>query len=493
MNTDTIVAQATAKGIGGVSVIRLSGPGSLKTALSFFTVNRPAPDETPGKPAAQNMVSKSPPNTEGGRGSNGACGWLAPRYMYYGGIDTKNLKEQCLFVYFKEPQSFTGEDVVEIQCHGGYYISGQIINLCIQNGARLAEPGEFSRRAFINGKMSLDEAEGIVDLINAESEAEMKAGFNLMQGKLFNTVKQMQTKLTDTLAEIEVNLDYPENDIEYKTKDKIKDTLQGVLGELKELNVTESTGRLIKQGVSVVIVGRPNVGKSSLLNAMVSFNRAIVADTPGTTRDFIEETYVFGGIKFKLFDTAGLRESSDSVEKIGIGKAKELVNSADIVLVLLDAGRLTNLDLQNLKLVKDTNYLIVVNKIDREENIDYTKLGQFIKMKARPGRKGDKLNVIKISALQNINIDELKQSIYDLTVNKKIAESDLVLTNKRHTESVKHAMELLEQCIKNMKKLSLDLIAADVKEVWNTLGEITGETATEEIIDAIFSKFCLGK
>jgi tRNA modification GTPase len=332
MKTDTIVATATAAGIAGVAIIRLSGPQSLEISNSFFKV---------------------------------ADKKIEPRFLHLGEINEPTLREKCPMVYFKAPNSFTGEDVVEIHCHGGTYITSAIIDLSIRNGARLAEPGEFSKRAFVNGKMSLDSAEGIVDLINSQTATEVKASFSLASGLLFKTVTKMQETLTDCIAEIEVNFDYPEHDIEYETAEGVSKKLKEVEEKLLELSSTQATGRLLKDGVNVLILGRPNVGKSSLLNALLNYERAIVTDIAGTTRDTISDTYIYKDIRFHVTDTAGLRKSKNKIEKIGIERAKALLDSNDIILLVLDAndGILPE-DLENMKLIENHRRITVINKCD---------------------------------------------------------------------------------------------------------------------------------
>ena len=446
MEQDTIVALATPLGNAGISVVRLSGNDSLKIATNFF-------------------VSKKLKKHD-----------IQPRYMYLGDIDTQDLKEKCLMVYFKNPYSYTGEDVVEFQCHGGTYICNKIIDLCIKFGARLAQPGEFTKRAFINGKVSLDEAEGVVDLINAKTASEVKASFDLVKGDLYKTVKVLQDTLTQVLAEIEVNLDYPEHDIEYQTEKQLYEKLTQVKQTLLNLSKTEYQGRIIRDGINVAILGKPNVGKSSLMNALLNYERAIVTDIAGTTRDTLQESFIYKDIKINITDTAGLHESNDIVEKIGIQKAIEQINQADLILLLLDgSSELSKEDKENLNLVKGKKVIIVENKTDLPQklNLDFP--------------------TIKISAKNNKNIDILKQKILDSVLDKDFVQNDLVLTNKRHIIAIKQALELIENAINNIYDVSLDCTALDVKQAWLKLGEITGETTDEEIIDMIFSKFCLGK
>lgn len=442
MKEDIIVALATPQGSAGISVVRISGAGSLDVARKFCAL--------PEK--------------------------IEPRYMYLCKVDLGSIQDNALVVYFKSPQSYTGEDTVEIQCHGGSYVSSRVIQQAISYGARLAERGEYSKRAFVNGKMSLEQAEGIVDLINAECEAEAKASNTLIKGELYKSIEQMRSTLTDLLAKIEVSFDYPEHDIEYETVGEVKEQLTHIQSQLSVMLNTQSSGRLIKNGIRVVIVGSPNVGKSSILNRLLSYDRAIVTDIAGTTRDVIEDVYVHNGIKFVVTDTAGIHDSDNMVERIGIDLAKNKINEADIVLLVLDGSRdLSDEDLYNLNLTKSKNRIIVSNKSDLGDKISHN------------------LNVFKVSAKKNIGIAELKEEIYNRTIDKGVLEQDIILTNSRHVEGVKEAKKHISNGLKNIDNVSLDCIAVDIKNAWIALGKITGNTCEEEIIDKIFSKFCLGK
>ena len=440
MDKDTIVALATPQGSGGIGIIRLSGNKS-KSIAEKITNN---------------------PN-------------LKPRYAQLIKFNNNSLQDNAILIYFVAPNSYTGEDVVEFQCHGGRYVTDKVIDLCLNNGARLANPGEFTKRAFENGKISLEQAEGIIDIINAETESEAKAGFSLLNGELFKKVDNMQNLLTSKLAEIEVTLDYPEHDIEYETKESIKKSLLSIKQELEKLINTEQTGRIIKDGINVAILGRPNVGKSSILNKLLGYDRAIVTDVAGTTRDTISESIVYKGIKINLIDTAGIRESQDIVEKIGIDKSIQTIDSADIILLILDNSQdLTKEDKKNIELVKDKNVIFVSNKSDLDKKLNFD-------------------NSILVSAKDNKNIDKIKDEIYNKVVDKKIISQDIILTNKRHIQLVKEAYNNIKNALENIDTVTLDCIALDIKNAWLNLGAITGQVADEKIIDQIFSRFCLGK
>lgn len=442
---NTICAISTPIGNGGISIVRVSGKNSLEVC--------------------QKITNRDLTKFE-------------PRKLYLTKINSKHFNDMALVVYFKSPNSYTGEDMVEIQCHGGIQIAKGILDSLISSGATLATAGEFSKRAFLNGKMSLEKAEGVIDMINAESEAGVKAGFNLLSGKLFEKINSLQSYLTDCLAEMEVILDYPEEDIDYVNNDKILNNLNKAVFETDELLKTCSTGKLIKNGIDVLILGRPNVGKSSLLNALLGYDRAIVTNVAGTTRDTVEESYNYEGLTFNVIDTAGIRESENLVESIGIKKAEEGINKADIILVVLDESeKLTKEDEKILELTKDKKVIFVLNKSDLPVKIN---------------KKFD--NFIEISALNMQNILNLKKMIYETVVDRNLINSQVLITNSRHEIALINAKNSILNAIKDLNKnQSLDLIIMQVKDAWNSLGEITGETNNEEIINTIFSKFCLGK
>ena len=441
----TICAISTPIGNGGISIVRMSGTESKKILQKVTSLN------------VEKMIA---------------------RKMYLAKIHTKNFDEQGLVVWFKTPNSYTGEDMVEIQCHGGIVIANGILNSLLENGASLAESGEFSKRAFVNGKMSLDSAEGVIDMINAQSEEAVKAGYNLLAGKLRERVEQIQKALTDSEAKLEVALDYPEEDIDYSTTEEIKKEIWGAKQKIDDLIATSNTGRLVKNGINVLILGKPNAGKSSLLNALVGYNRAIVTDIAGTTRDTIEDSYTYKNLSFNVIDTAGIREAESIVEQIGIERAEENVKSADIILVVLDGSKPIEKDDEKiLKLVKDKIVLYVLNKIDLPKKINRT----FDQM-------------VEISAMRNERVNALKEDIYNLVVNKNMLSGGLLITNTRHVNSLKEASKNLDYALTEIEKgVTLDLIATFVKSAWLSLGEITGQNSNEEIINTIFSKFCLGK
>ena len=406
----TIVALSSPLGVGAIGVVRISGPGAIKIADKLFT----------------SFKGNKPSSFE-------------PRKMELGTFCAQNFKEQILCVVFVAPFSFTGENLVEFQCHGGIKIAEGIVDACINAGAVLAQNGEFSKRAFINGKLNLEKAEGMMNMIEAESEAEIRAGYSLLSGVLGKLAISCQKELTDLLSDIEVSFDYPEEDIEYITRNKTKQKIVEIEQKINELIKTSSTGRKIKEGVNLLILGEPNVGKSSLLNALSASDKAIVTNIAGTTRDTIEETILINGVKFNIIDTAGIRKTTDIIEKIGIDKAKDKIKSADLVIVLVDASKKQSKeDEEILKLTDKTNRIIVGNKIDLAKS---------------PIQKAD----LYISTKDEKSVNNLKQKIYELTLKDNITNA-LIITNLRHLDALTRAQKALKKAIKNIDEDSLDLI-----------------------------------
>lgn len=448
MANSTICAISTPIGNGGISIVRMSGENS--------------------KSILEKIINQKISGFE-------------ERKLYLKKINTKNFNDNALVVFFNNPNSYTGEDMVEIQCHGGVLIAKGILEELIENGAIMAEPGEFTKRAFLSGKISLDKAEGVIDMINAESTNEIKAGYNLLNGKLFEIISSTQSFLTDCLAEIDVSIDYPENDIEYITSKKITEKLIQAHDKVENLLKTVQTGSLVKNGINVLILGKPNVGKSSLLNAMLGTEKAIVTSIAGTTRDVIEDKYSFNGMCFNIMDTAGIRESDNIVESMGINKALDCIRKADIVLFVIDSSdKIDEKDKKIFELVKNKKIILVINKSDLTKNADLTVF--------------ENLEKIEISALENKNINNLKQMIFDKVVDENLLNSQILITNSRHENALRKALLSIEKALNSLNtNASLDLVALDVQDSWNALGEITGQTSTEQIIDTIFMKFCLGK
>lgn len=447
----TIAAISTPIGVGGISVIRLSGKDAKNIASKVFCLSKIKDFD------------------------------IEPRKMYLGEFKAENFNEKCMMVWFKSPYSYTGEDVVEFQCHGGTVIAKGVLDALINNGATLAGPGEFTKRAFVNGKLTLDEAEGVMDMINAESESEVRAGYNLLKGNLSKEIEKIQTQLTKMMAKIEVTLDYPENDYEEQTANETVEDLNKIIDRLQYLLDTSTTGQIVKNGSKVLILGKPNVGKSSLLNAILNYDRAIVTSIKGTTRDMLEETYTYKGVKFVLTDTAGLHEANDEVEKIGIEKAKEAINYADVMLIVLDAtSPLTDEDKEILKFANNKNTIVVVNKCETNKKLDLSEYNFK--------------HIIEVSALQKLGIEELKNEVYNLVIDENIVNSNLMITNLRHVEAIKKSIGYANDAINGIKQgITLDVLSIDLKNLWLSLGEITGNNNNESIINEIFSGFCVGK
>lgn len=401
---------------------------------------------------------------------------ITPRFMYFGKLKLdEDVFEECLMVYFKTPFSYTGEDIVEFQIHGGVLLAQKVVEACLKTGARMAEPGEYSKRAFLNGKITLDKAEAIIGEINAETEGELKSSLQITNGKLAEKILVEQEKLKTMLAEIEVGMDYPDETEELGLKLNILERLQEVQNNINSIIEQSTSATYLKNGINVALVGKTNVGKSSVLNAFLGEDRAIVTDIKGTTRDSITESFIYKGIKINLIDTAGIRETEDVVENIGIEKSKKNLNSADIILFVLDGSEeKTDEDLLIESLLKEKRFITVINKADKKRILQKQQ------------------NEIEISALTNKNIDKLKQMIVDLVITEEIDANSLVLTNERHLQILKDACAIIE-VIKNTNVLSLDIMSMLVKKLWQTLGKITGNTENEDIINLIFSKFCLGK
>lgn len=441
---ETIASISTPMGTGAIAIVRMSGKQSLDIAFQIFENKK---------------ISKQN---------------ITPRMLYLGNI--KGLGEKCLMVYFKAPYSFTGEDMVEFQVHGGVLLCQEILNLVLSLGARLAENGEFSKRAFLNGKMSLDEAEGTIDVIQATHKAELSAGVELLNGHLLQQVKQMQDVLTTTTARLAVTVDYPEYDDEPIEKQQTKQDILDVKNKIQKLLVNSEYGKQLKSGVKVALVGKPNVGKSSLLNAVLGENRAIVTDVAGTTRDCISEQIVYKGLKILLVDTAGLRDGGDVVEKIGIDRTKQEIKSANLVVFVVSNEDFDQTDMQIYEQIKQYNPLIVQNKSDLKKSQSYP------------------FDIdVCISAAQGCNITALLDRIIDKVYKQRIDSSALVLTNTRHILALKRSVEICDGILGLIDGQTVDIILFEIKKLWNELGKITGESENEKIIDEIFSRFCLGK
>ena len=447
---DTIAAISTTTGSGAISIIRVSGAKAIEIVNKIFK---------------EKDLTKVPSHT-----------------IHYGHIEYKGkIEDEVLVSIMRAPKTFTTEDIVEINCHGSIVVTKKILEILLTIGCRMAEPGEFTKRAFLNGRIDLIEAEGVMDLINSKSESEKKLALNQIEGKVSNLIKELRQKILEVLAQIEVKIDYPEyEDIEEVTYNDLSENIEIVEEEIKRIIKESENGKIIKEGIKTAIVGRPNVGKSSLLNKLLQEEKAIVTDIAGTTRDIVEGTIIINGVKLDLIDTAGIRKTNDIVESIGVNKSLETINKSDLVLLVLNNNEeLTLYDKELLDNIKNKKHIIIINKIDLE-----TKLEEI-----------EDKNIIKISALNNEGIEELKDKIIELYNLEEIESKDATyLTNARGISLLKKAQEVIKEVNTGIEnKEPIDMIEIDLKRIWELLGEITGETYQEELINQLFSQFCLGK
>lgn len=458
MSTDTIAAIGTGLSNSGISIIRISGKDSLNIIKKIF-------------------------NTK----SN-----IEPNKIVYGKIQ-KNEKvlDTVLVSYFKSPKSYTGEDVCEINCHGGIQITKQILQLVLENGARIAEAGEFSKRAFLNGKMDLTKAEAIINLINSKNITQTRIASNNLEGDLYKKVKGLREELIELLAHIEVSVDYPEYDYEEVENINVINLLDKKINEINSILNTYEQGKYIKDGVNVVILGKPNVGKSSLLNFLSKSEKAIVTDIPGTTRDVIEERINIGNIVLNVSDTAGIRETEDVVEKIGVMKSLEKLDEADLVIYLLNVeDGIDDKDIEILSKIQNKNLklITVINKIDKKEKL---KVDTIMKQLDKINIK----NIIQMSILNEIGINELKEKIEKIfEMNDLDFENELIITNERHKNLLKLSLDYLKEAKEEIiKNEPIDIVSIVIKSASKCLGEIIGTDVNQDVINKIFEKFCLGK
>lgn len=405
----------------------------------------------------------------------------------YGNIIEKGeVIDEVLVSYFKEPKSYTTENMCEINSHGGNVMVRKILEMCLENGAELAEPGEFTKRAFLNGRIDLLQAESVMDVIHAKSEREAKTGIKQLEGILSKQIAEIKQDILDVMINIEVAIDYPEYDVDDVTNQQIMDMLIKVEDKLLKLEKSFDNGKIIKEGIKTAIIGKPNAGKSSLLNAILKEDRAIVTEYAGTTRDTIEEFVTINGIPLKLIDTAGIRKAKDEVEKIGIAKSREIAKEADLVIAIFDVTcELTPEDLEILELIKDRKSIIILNKMDLEA----------VLKEDDPRIQKASNHIIKISALNYRGIDKLYEEITNLfQLNEINLDNEIVITNIRHKNLISKAIKNVRKTKETVEnKMPLDIIAIFIKDILEDLGNITGEVVSEDIINEIFSKFCLGK
>lgn len=455
---DTIAAVATAYGEGGIGIIRISGEEALPILQEIFEFH-------------------------------GDTDTFTSRRMTYGKIIDKEknqIIDEVLAVYMKGPKTYTAEDVVEINCHGSMVSLRKTLALVLRKGARLAEPGEFTKRAFLNGRLDLSQAEAVIDMIRAKTDKSFDVAVSQLEGRLSLKVEEIRQKLLDLLVDITVNIDYPDEDIEEMTYEKLEESIVETQDMIEKLLATSSTGKMIREGIRIAIVGKPNVGKSSLMNGLLKETRAIVTDIPGTTRDTIEEVLSIRNIPVYLVDTAGIRETSDKVEKMGIEKSKEAFNQADFILFLLDGSRpLEEEDLQIMELLKERKSLVLINKRDLGEAISIEEI--VAKLPAS--------QVIEASLLKGQGITEIEDAVEDLVYGGEIVQKEsMMVNNVRHIELLQQAVKSLTDALHmSERREALDFIEVDVKNAYERLGEIIGETVSDDIINEVFARFCLGK
>ena len=455
---DTIAAIATAPGEGGIGIIRISGEKSLQVAQSIF------------KSKSGKMIKD----------------YNARTLIYGTVVDNEKVIDEVLVAYMKGPNSYTAEAVIEINCHGGFISVKKILELILSKGVRLAEAGEFTKRAFLNGRIDLSQAEAIIDVIKSKTDMAHEVAQSQLEGSLAKKIKDLRMNVTEVLAHLEVSIDFAEEDVEEITYQTLEEKALELRNEIKKLYDTAESGKILRDGLKTVIVGKPNVGKSSLLNSILGENRAIVTDIAGTTRDVIEEFVNIKGIPLKIVDTAGIRETEDVVEKIGVEKSRESFSTADLVIMVLDASRkLSEEDMEILESLKNKKTIVLLNKMDLEPQIELEKIEEFVNSE----------DIIKISALKHQGIEELQDKIEAMVYHGSVKNSsNLMITNSRHKDALFKAYESINDAISAIEqRMPYDFIEVDFKNIWDYLGYINGDTVREDLLDTIFANFCIGK
>ncbi|MBQ9999679.1 tRNA uridine-5-carboxymethylaminomethyl(34) synthesis GTPase MnmE [Bacillus sp. PS68] len=458
---DTIAAISTPMGEGAIAIVRLSGPEAIQIADKIYK-----------GPKGKTLSS------------------VESHTIHYGHIvdrPSDRVVDEVMVSVLKAPRTFTREDVIEINCHGGIVTVNQVLQLALREGARLAEPGEFTKRAFLNGRIDLSQAEAVMDLIRAKTDRAMNVAMNQMEGRLSALVRRLRSEILETLAHVEVNIDYPEyDDVEEMTHQILVEKATAVKKEIEALLRTSEQGKILREGLSTVIIGRPNVGKSSLLNSLVHEAKAIVTDIPGTTRDVIEEYVNVRGVPLRLVDTAGIRETEDIVERIGVERSRQVLKEADLILLVLNySEELSEEDVKLFEAVEGMDVIVILNKTDLEAKIDTERVRELAN--GRP--------VVTTSLLKEEGINDLEEAIQSLFYTGAIESGDLTyVSNTRHISILQQAKRAIEDALSGIEQdVPIDMVQIDLTRCWELLGEIIGDSVHESLIDQLFSQFCLGK
>ncbi|HAY1471009.1 TPA: tRNA uridine-5-carboxymethylaminomethyl(34) synthesis GTPase MnmE [Staphylococcus aureus] len=459
MDLDTITSISTPMGEGAIGIVRLSGPQAVEIADKLYK--------------GKHLLNDVPSHT-----------------INYGHIidpESKEVVEEVMVSVLRAPKTFTREDIIEINCHGGILTINRVLELTMTHGARMAEPGEFTKRAFLNGRIDLSQAEAVMDFIRSKTDRASKVAMNQIEGRLSDLIKKQRQSILEILAQVEVNIDYPEyDDVEDATTEFLLERSKEIKQEINHLLDTGAQGKIMREGLSTVIVGKPNVGKSSMLNNLIQDNKAIVTEVAGTTRDVLEEYVNVRGVPLRLVDTAGIRETEDIVEKIGVERSRKALSQADLILFVLNNNEaLTQEDYTLYEVVKNEDVIVIVNKMDLEQNIDIDEVKKMI---------GD-TPLIQTSMLKQEGIDELEIQIRDLFFGGEVQNQDMTyVSNSRHISLLKQARQTIQDAIDAAESgVPMDMVQIDLTRTWEILGEIIGETASDELIDQLFSQFCLGK
>lgn len=459
MELDTITSISTPMGEGAIAIVRLSGPDALNIADRIYK----------GKKQLNEVASHT---------------------INYGHIidpDSKEVVEEVMVAVMKAPKTFTREDIVEINCHGGLVTVNRVLELTLSNGARMAEPGEFTKRAFLHGRIDLSQAEAVMDFIRSKTERASKVALGQMEGRLSSLIKGLRQSILEILAQVEVNIDYPEyDDVEEATAQFLLKESRHIENEIDQLLRTGQQGKIMREGLSTVIVGKPNVGKSSMLNNLIQDNKAIVTEVAGTTRDVLEEYVNVRGVPLRLVDTAGIRETEDIVEKIGVERSRKALSEADLILFVLNYNEaLTKNDYQLFDVIKDEDVIVIINKMDLEQNLDMDQLKDMI---------GDH-PLVQTSMVEQQGIEELEQKISELFFGGQVQSQDMTyVSNSRHIALLKDAKNSINDAIQSAEDgVPIDIVQIDLIKTWELLGEVIGEEASDSLIDQLFSQFCLGK